>query len=134
MSAELTIKQISQKIYFLRNSRVMLDADLAKLYSVKTKNLNKAVRRNIDRFPEDFMFQITEQECESLRFQLGTSKPVQKSNTRGGRRYMPLVFTEYGVAMLSSVLQSKPAILVNIEIMRTFGKLREYLLSQLLIA
>jgi ORF6N domain len=129
MSAELTVKKISQKIYFIRSCRVMLDADLAQLYEVETKNLNKAVRRNLNRFPEDFMFQITERECEALRFQLGTSKIDQKFDPRGGRRYMPLVFTEHGVAMLSGILKSQRAVLVNIEIMRTFGQLREFLLS-----
>jgi hypothetical protein len=129
MQAELSVKKISQKILFIRGHRVMLDADLAQLYEVKTKNLNKAVRRNLDRFPEDFMFQLTEGEFEILRFQLGTSKAEQELSSRGGRRYLPLVFTEHGVAMLSSVLQSQRAVLVNIEIMRTFGHLREFLLS-----
>jgi hypothetical protein len=105
------------------------DADLAQLYEVETKNLNKAVRRNLERFPEDFMFQLTEEEYEILRFQSGTSNVKQELSPRGGRRYLPLVFTEYGVAMLSSVLKSQRAVLVNIEIMRTFGHLREFLLS-----
>lgn len=98
----------------------MLDSDLADLYQVLTKNLNKAVARNTDRFPEDFMFQLTEEEAESLRFQIGTSNAG-----RGGRRYLPYAFTEQGVAMLSSVLNSKRAAHVNIVIMRAFVKLRE---------
>jgi len=121
--------EISQKIFFIRGHKVMLDSDLALLYEVKTKNLNKAVRRNIIRFPEDFMFQVTEKEGEFLRFQIGTSKIRATDDERGGRRYRPLVFTEQGVAMLSSVLKSEKAALVNIEIMRTFVRLRQLLLS-----
>jgi phage regulator Rha-like protein len=98
----------------------MLDSDLADLYQVLTKNLNKAVMRNLDRFPEDFMFQLTNEEVEALRFQIGTS-----NEGRGGRRYLPYAFTEQGVAMLSSVLNSKRAVQVNIIIMRAFVKLRE---------
>jgi hypothetical protein len=98
----------------------MRDTDLAKLYGVQTFNLNKAVRRNIDRFPEDFMFQLTREESESLTFQIGMSKPTGK----GGRRTRPFVFTEQGVAMLSSVLNSNRAIKVNIAIMRAFVSLR----------
>jgi len=107
----------------------MLDSDLALLYEVQTKNLNKAVRRNIARFPEDFMFQVTEKEEEFLRFQFGTSRFKNKSEEWGGRRYLPLVFTEQGVAMLSSVLKSEKAALVNVEIMRAFVRLRQLLLS-----
>jgi hypothetical protein len=103
----------------------MLDADLAELYGVKTFNLNKAVKRNISRFPEDFMFQLTAEGAVSLRFQNGMSKP----RGRGGRRYPPYAFTEQGVAMLSSVLRSKRAILVNIAIMRAFVKLCEMVSS-----
>jgi hypothetical protein len=127
MQSEMTVKKISQKIYFIRNCRVMLDADLALLYEVETKNLNKAVRRNLDRFPEDFMFQVTPEEFEILMFQIGTSR--SELSTWGGRRKLPLVFSEQGVAMLSSILRSKRAALVNIEIMRTFVQLREFLLS-----
>lgn len=107
----------------------MLDSDLAELYQVETKNLNKAVKRNKNRFPEDFMFQITTEEHEILRFQTGTSKLEEKTDPRGGRRNLPLVFTEQGVAMLSSVLRSERAVSVNIEIMRTFVKLKELLLT-----
>lgn len=113
---------ISQKIFFVRGTRVMLDADLARLYGVATKNLNKAVKRNASRFPSDFMFQLSPKELHSLRFQSGTSKPV-----RGGRRYVPYAFTEQGVAMLSSVLRSSRAVQVNVAIMRTFVRLREML-------
>lgn len=102
----------------------MLDSDLAMLYGVLTKNLNKAVKRNVQRFPEDFMFQLTEEEYESLRFQFGTSKPK-----RGGRRFMPYVFTKQGIAMLSSVLKSEQAISVNIQIMRTFVKIKQFALE-----
>ena len=98
----------------------MLDADLARLYQVPTKAFNQAVKRNLDRFPEDFMFQLTSKEAEPLRSQIVTSK-----NGRGGRRYLPYVFTEHGVAMLSSVLKSKRAVQMNILIVRAFVKLRE---------
>jgi hypothetical protein len=101
----------------------MLDADLAELYQVETFNLNKAVKRNLDRFPRDFMFQLTSKEAESLRFQIGMSKP----SGRGGRRYLPYAFTELGVAMLSSALNSKRAVHMNIVIMRAFVRLRELL-------
>ena len=113
---------ISQKIFFVRGTRVMLDADLARLYAVATKNLNKAVKRNASRFPSDFMFQLSPKELQSLGFQSGTSK-----SGRGGRRYAPYAFTEQGVAMLSSVLRSSRAVHVNVAIMRTFVRLREML-------
>jgi len=114
---------ISRKIYFFRGTRVMLDSDLAELYRVTTKNLNKAVKRNADRFPSDFMFQLKPKETENLRFQTGTSSLA----THGGRRYRPYVFTEHGVAMLSSVLYSDRAVQVNIAIMRAFLQLRAML-------
>lgn len=101
----------------------MLDSDLAQLYGVETFNLNKAVKRNLDRFPDDFMFQLDKKEMELLIFQSGMSKTAG----RGGRRTLPYVFTQEGVAMLSSVLRSKRAIMVNVTIMRTFVKLREML-------
>ena len=100
----------------------MLDSDLADLYQVETKNLNKAINRNRTRFPEDFMFQLTAEEWESLRFQSGTSNPG-----RGGRRYLPYAFTEHGVVMLSSVLSSERAVQMNIAIVRAFVQLRELL-------
>jgi hypothetical protein len=115
---------IEHRIYLLRGQRVMLDSDLAALYEVETKALNRAVKRNPDRFPEDFMFQLTEEEATSLRCQIGTS-----NETRGGRRYFPYVFTELGVGMLSSVLNSKRAVQMNMTIMRAFAKLREVLAS-----
>lgn len=111
---------IETKIFLIRGQRVMLDADLSELYGVSTKRLNEQVRRNLNRFPPDFMFQLSEGETEVLRSQIATSKAG-----RGGRRYLPYVFTEQGVAMLSSVLNSERAIKVNILIMRAFVKLRE---------
>ena len=111
-------------IYIIRDQKVMLDSDLAALYEVETRYLNKAVKRNINRFPKDFMFQLTQVEFKSLMFQFGTSK-----EGRGGRRKLPSVFTENGIAMLSGVLNSERAINVNISIMRTFTKMRKILLS-----
>ena len=102
----------------------MLDSDLAKLYGVETFNLNKAVKRNLSRFPKDFMFQLTKDEYDSLIFQIGIS-----NSKRGGRRFMPYVFTEQGVAMLSSVLQSEQAISINIQIMRTFVQMKQFALE-----
>ena len=116
--------QIQDLIYTVREQKVMLDSDLAQLYGVLTKNLNKAVKRNIERFPQDFMFQLTKEEFQNLRFQNGTSK-----SAHGGRRYMPYVFTEQGVAMLSSILESKQAIAVNIQIMRTFVQVKQFALE-----
>ena len=119
---------IERRILLVRGQKVMLDSDLAELYGVQTKTLNQAVKRNLDRFPEDFMFQLTLVEVEGLRCQIGTSNlrsQIVTSNRRGGRRYSPYVFTEHGVAMLSSVLKSKRAVQVNIAIMRAFVKLRE---------
>ena len=120
----ISIENIEKAIYFIRGEKVMLDRDLALLYGVETKILNRAVKRNLQRFPLDFMFQLTEDEAEALRCQIGTS-----NKGRGGRRYLPYVFTEQGVAMLSSVLNSERAITVNIEIMRAFVKLRQLLAS-----
>ncbi len=113
---------IERRIYFLRGRKVMLDSDLAELYQVETKVLNQAVKRNQDRFPEDFMFRLRPEEAGSLRSRIVTSKAG-----RGGQRYLPYVFTEQGVAMLSSVLNSKRAIQVNIAIMRAFVQLRQIL-------
>jgi hypothetical protein len=115
---------IQRRIYVIREQRVMFDSDLAELYSVTTKNLNKAVRRNVARFPPDFMFQLSDQEVRNLRFQIGTS-----SLAHGGTRYRPLAFTEQGIAMLSSVLNSRRAIAANIQIMRAFIHMREMLSS-----
>lgn len=113
---------LERRIYFIRGHKVMLDSDLAELYSVSTKRLNEQVTRNIGRFPEDFMFQLEEDETEALRSQIATS-----NDGRGGRRYFPRVFTEQGVAMLSSVLKSERAAQVNIAIMRAFVRLRQLL-------
>jgi len=124
MANQLT--QIQKMIYEIRGQKVMLDSDLAILYEVETFNLNKAVKRNIKRFPVDFMFQLTKDEWENLTFQNGISSCKQ----HGGRRSIPYAFTEQGVAMLASVLNSKKAIDVNISIMRAFVKLRHYVLSQ----
>jgi len=120
MKTLVPIERIASKIYLIRGLKVMLDRDLAELYGVETGMLNRAVKRNADRFPEDFMFQITGEEAEFLRCQNGTSK-----SGRGGRRYLPYAFSEQGVAMLSSVLNSKCAIEVNIAIMRAFVQLRK---------
>lgn len=114
---------IESRIWLIRGQKVLLDADLAALYQVETGALNRAVKRNRERFPEDFMFQLTEPESEEvLRCQIGIS-----NEARGGRRYRPYAFTEQGIAMLSSVLRSKRAIEVNIAIMRTFVRLRQLL-------
>ena len=115
---------VERRIFFVRAQKVILDVDRAVLYRVQTKDLNKAVRRNVDRFPRDFMFQLTHAEVARLRFQTGTSS---SGAGWGGRRYLPYAFTEQGVAMLSSVLRSKRAIQVNIAIMRAFVWLRALL-------
>jgi ORF6N domain len=120
----ITDEIISDKIYLIRNKKVMIDSDLAELYSVETKQLKRQVRRNMERFPEDFMFELTSSEYEILRSQFGTS-------SWGGNRYTPMVFTEQGVAMLSSVLNSPTAIKVNIQIIRVFTKIREVLTDTL---
>lgn len=128
------VSQIERIILLVRGERVILDSDLAILYGVKTKNLVKAVKRNIERFPSDFMFQLTNQEVANLRFQFGTSSSGQDETKWGGRRYPPFVFTEHGVAMLSSILRSKKAVQVNIEIVRTFVRLRRLLSSNVDLA
>ena len=125
----ISTEKIAKAIYFIRGEKVMLDRDLAHLYEVETKVLNRGVKRNLQRFPLDFMFQLTEDEAEILRCQIGTSRLGH-----GGRRYLPYVFTEQGVAMLSSVLNSERAISVNIEIMRAFVKLRELMASNIELA
>ena len=111
---------VMSKIYLIRNQKVMLDKDLAELYGVETRTLKQQVKRNIERFPSDFMFQLTKDEYKNLRSQIVIS-------SWGGLRYMPIAFTEQGVAMLSSVLNSKQAILVNIQIIRVFTRIRELL-------
>jgi len=122
MNNKISLEVIVAKIWEIRGKKVMLDSDLAKLYEVSTKVLIQAVKRNIRRFPADFMYQLTKKEVASLRSQFVTSK-------RGGRRYLPYVFTQEGVAMLSSVLNSERAIMVNIQIMRAFTQLRRMLLT-----
>ena len=112
-------------IYIVRGQKVMLDSDLATLYGVETRRLNEQVKRNIDRFPDDFMIQLTKEEYEALKSQIATSK-----KGRGGKQKLPMVFTENGLAMLSGVLNSKRAIQVNISIMRLFTKLRSFLLLE----
>lgn len=119
---EIKLSQTERMIYLIRGQKVMLDSDLAELYQVETKQLNRQVRRNILRFPNDFMFQLTSEEYEVLKCQFGTSKPGS-----GGKQKLPLVFTENGVAMLSGILNSDRAILVNIAIMRIFTRLRSFL-------
>lgn len=118
---ELALQTIEKNILIIRGHNVMLDEHLAELYGVETKMLLRAVKRNKDRFPDDFMFQLNRAEAENLRYHFGTS------SSWGGRRYLPYAFTEQGVAMLSSVLRSKRAVAVNIEIMRAFVKLRQLL-------
>ncbi|MGA3071812.1 MAG: ORF6N domain-containing protein [Terracidiphilus sp.] len=122
-SSGIPPERIERRILRIRGQNVMMDADLAELYEVETKELNLAVRRNADRFPEDFMFQLSALEFRNLRFQSVTS------SSWGGRRYRPYAFTEQGVAMLSSVLRSPRAVEVNIAIMRAFVKLREIIAS-----
>lgn len=119
--ALVPMERIDRSILLIRGEKVILDQDLAALYEVETKALTRAVRRNLDRFPDDFMFQLTEDEFADLRRQFGTS------SSWGGRRYAPYAFTEHGVAMLSSVLSSPRAVAVNIEIMRAFVRLRQLL-------
>src|SRR5262245_62469094 len=126
MTSDLVLaatQQIERAIHVIRGQNVMLDADLATLYGVQTRVLLQAVRRHLDRFPDDFMFQLTTDEYQALRSQIVTS------NGRGGRRYRPYAFTEQGVAMLSSILNSPRAIHVNIEIVRTFVRLRRLMES-----
>jgi len=132
------IRSIQNRIYEVRGERVMVDSDLAALYETETKALNLAVKRNLKRFPKDFMFQLTNEEYEDLRFQFETSeksaKPLRLQNVtskgRGGRRYLPYVFTEQGVAMLSGILNSEKAIQMNIAIMRAFVEVRRTLLRE----
>jgi len=117
------IEGIEEKIFLIRGQKVMLDSDLAEVYQVETKVLNQAVKRNLHRFPEDFMFQLTEDETESLRSQIVTS-----NKGRGGRRYLPYAFTEHGAVMLASVLNSPTAIEASIKVVRAFVKMRSILM------
>ena len=125
MSTEISLipdDVVINKIYFIRNQKVMLDRDLAELYSVETKRLNEQVKRNLSRFPEDFMFQLSEIEFQNLKSQFATS-------SWGGIRKLPYVFTEHGVLMLSSILNSEKAIQTNIQIIRIFTKIRQMLVD-----
>lgn len=121
----LSEETISNKIYFIRNQKVMLDRDLAILYEVENRVLNQAVKRNLSRFPEDFMFQLTENEYNSLRSQI----VILKKGRGEHQKYLPFAFTEHGILMLSSVLKSDKAIQTNIQIMRIFTKVRQMLLD-----
>jgi hypothetical protein len=138
MSAILPSERIETLIILIRGHKVMLDADLAELYGVETRALIQAVKRNLSHFPADFMFQLTKEEFKSLTSQIVISNSQSKSailsSGRGGRRHLPYAFTEQGVAMLSSVLKSKQAVKVNIEIMRAFVRLRQILASNARLA
>jgi len=123
------IERIEERIFLIRGQKVMLDADLAELYGVLTKRLNEQVKRNKERFPKDFMFQLTKEEFANLKSQFATS-----SLEWGGKRKLPYAFTEQGVAMLSGILQSKRAVKVNVEIMRTFVKIRRIISSNIELA
>lgn len=128
MNSLIPIERIEKAILLIRGHKVLIDADLADLYGVETKVLVRTVRRNQERFPDDFMFELNNEEFDRLRCQIGTS------NTRGGRRYLPLAFTEHGVAMLASVLRSPRAVQVNIDIMRAFARMRHLLQSHRALA
>ena len=125
MNEIIPIEIIENKIFVIRGRKVMLDSDLAHLYEVETRIINRNVKRNISRFPEDFMFELTKQEWDTLKSQNGISK-----ETKGGRRFIPKVFTEHGVLMLSNVLNSERAINVSIQIIRVFDKLKQFALKQ----
>ena len=120
------VEDIKNLIYTVRGKQVMLDSDVAMLYHYETKNINKAMKRNINRFPEDFCFQLTEKEVENLRFQIGTSS--LNKETYGGRRYLPYVYTEQGISMLAGVLKNEIAIQVSISIIRAFIEMRRFIL------
>ena len=138
----LVPEKLATLVHYLRHEKVILDSDLAELYGVPTKALNQAVQRNLERFPADFMFQLTENEAANLRSQFVTSKTAEanlrfqsgRASSHGGRRTLPYAFTEQGVAMLSSVLRSPRAVEVNIAIMRTFVQLRRLMDSNALLA
>lgn len=122
---EIGLAKIESMIYIIRGQKVMIDSDLAELYGIETKALKRAVRRNINRFPSDFMFEMSEEELKNWRYQFGASNSIKM-----GLRIKPFVFTELGVAMLSSVLNTEKAIFINISIMRIFVKLRSFLLLE----
>lgn len=130
---EITRPSIEKRIYVIRDKQVMLDSDLAVLYQVETGALNRAVKRNISRFPEDFRFQLTKEEYQNLRCQTGISSSAQGENNYGGRRTLPYVFTEQGISMLASVLHSEVAIKVSIGIMRAFVEMRRFIANNALL-
>lgn len=130
---EIARPSIEKMIYVIRDKQVMLDSDLAILYQVETGALNRAVKRNISRFPEDFRFQLTKEEYQNLRCQTGISSSAQGENNYGGRRTLPYVFTEQGISMLASVLHSEVAIKVSIGIMRTFVEMRRFIANNALL-
>ena len=130
---EIARPSIEKMIYVIRDKQVMLDSDLAVLYQVETGALNRAVKRNISRFPEDFRFQLTKEEYQNLRCQTGISSFAQDENNYGGRRTLPYVFTEQGISMLASVLHSEVAIKVSIGIMRTFVEMRRFIANNALL-
>ena len=131
MENEVTSVLVESKIFMIRGKQVMIDRDLAELYGVETKVINQAVKRNIERFPEEFRFQLTAEEYDSLRSQIVTLKNEDESQRGKHSKYLPYVFTEQGVAMLSAVLHSPTAIQVSIRIMDAFVKLRHYVSSQI---
>lgn len=126
-------RAIKNLIYVIRGQQVMMDSDLATLYQVETRNLNKAMKRNMDRFPEDFCFQLTKEEYTNLMFQIGTSSSQESENTHGGRRKLPYVFTEQGISMLSAVLHSEIAVKVSVKIMRAFVEMRRFMANNSLV-
>lgn len=130
---EIVQPSIEKMIYVIRDKQVMLDSDLAILYQVETGALNRAAKRNISRFPEDFRFQLTKEEYQNLRCQTGISSFAQDENNYGGRRTLPYVFTEQGISMLASVLHSEVAIKVSIGIMRTFVEMRRFIANNALL-
>ena len=130
---EIARPSIEKMIYVIRDKQVMLDSDLVVLYQVETGALNRAVKRNISRYPEDFRFQLTKEEYQNLRCQTGISSSAQGENNYGGRRTLPYVFTEQGISMLASVLHSEVAIKVSIGIMRTFVEMRRFIANNALL-
>lgn len=130
--ATIPVERVEQAILLIRGEKVILDADLAALYGVETKALNRAVKRNIKRFPSDFVFQLTDKEIAALRYQSGTSNLKSQnatSRSRGGRRYRPYAFTEHGALMAANVLNSERAVQASVEVVRAFVRLRQMLAS-----
>lgn len=136
MNALIPLERVESRILFIRGEKVIVDADLAELYGVTTSNFNKAVKRNMDRFPDDFMFRLTKEEVESLRFQTGISNDesmrsqiATSKERRGGRRYLPYAFTEHGALMAANILNSPRAVEASVQVVRAFVKLRQMLAS-----